>query len=59
MRLNSGQALYVHLSQIAYYSNEHYQESAGNKGRNSICLIFYFQTILDKSVRHFKFPEQI
>ena len=29
MSLNSGQALYVNLSQIAYYSNEHYQESAG------------------------------
>ena len=46
MRLNSGQALYVNLSQTAYYSNEHYQESAENKGRNPICLILHFQTIL-------------
>ena len=53
MKLNSGQALYVNLSQIAYYSNEHYQESAGNSGRNPICLIFHFQTILDKSVETF------
>ena len=50
MRLNTGQALYVNLGHTAYYSNEHYQESAENKGRNSICLIFHFQTILDKSV---------
>ena len=41
MRLNSGQALHVNLSQIAYYSNEHYQESAGIQGRNPICLIFH------------------
>ena len=53
MRLNNGQALYVNLSQTAYYSNEHYQESAENRGRNPICLIFHFQTILDKSVETF------
>ena len=53
MKLNSGQALYVNLGHTAYYSNEHYQESAKNKGRNSICLIFHFQTILDKSVETF------
>ena len=47
MRLNCGQALYVNLSQVAYYSNEHYQESAGSNGKNLICLIFHFQTILD------------
>ena len=47
MRLNSGQALYVILGNTAYYSNEHYQESAENKGRNPICLIFHFQTIVD------------
>ena len=53
MRLNSGQPFHINLSQIAYYSNEHYQESAGSKGRNNICLIFHFQTILDKSVQTF------
>ena len=53
MRLNSGQALYVNLGHTAYCSNKHYQESAENKGRNPICLIFYFQTILDKSVETF------
>ena len=47
MKLNSGQALYVNLSQTAYYSNEHYQESAENKGRNPNML------------RHFKLLEQI
>ena len=47
MRLNNGQALHVNLSQTAYYSNEHYQESAENKGRNPICLIFHFETIVD------------
>ena len=46
MRLNSGQALYVNLSQTAYYSNEQYQESAENNGRNPICLILHFQTIV-------------
>ena len=56
MRLNSEQALYVNLNQIAFYSNEHYQESAENKRRNPICLIFHFHTILDKSV---EFPQQI
>ena len=45
MRLNNGEALYVNLSQTAYYSNEHYQESAENKGRNPICSIFQFQTV--------------
>ena len=50
MRLNSWQALHVNLSQIAYYSNEHYQVSAGNKLRNPICWIFHFKTILDKNV---------
>ena len=53
MFLKSGQALHVILSQTGYYSNEHYQESAENKGRNPICLIFHFQTILDKSVETF------
>ena len=53
MRLNSGQALHVNLSETSHYSNEHYQESAANKGRNPICLIFHFQTILDKSVETF------
>ena len=46
MRLNSGHALYVNLGHTAYYSNEHYQESAENKGRNPMCLIFHFQTIV-------------
>ena len=45
MRLNNGEALYVNLSQTAYYSNEYYQDSAENKGRNHICLIFHFHTI--------------
>ena len=54
MRLNNGEALYVNLSQTAYYSNEHYQESAENKGRNPICLIFHFQTIVDKNVETFQ-----
>ena len=49
MRLNDGEALYVNLSQTAYYSNEHYQESAENKRRNPICLIFHFQAIVDKN----------
>ena len=53
MRLNSGQALRVNLAHTAYYSNEHYQESAENKGRNPICSIFHFQIILDKSVETF------
>ena len=53
MRLNSGQALYVNLGNTAYYSNEHYQESTENKGRNPFCLIFHFQTFLDKSVETF------
>ena len=53
MKLNSGQALHVNLGHTAYYSNEHYQESAENKGRNSICLTFYFQTIPDKSTETF------
>ena len=53
MRLNRGKALCVNLSQTAYYSNEHYQESAENKGRNPICLILPFQTILDESVETF------
>ena len=46
MRLNSWQALYVKLGYTAYYSKEHYQESAENKFRNPICFIFHFQTIL-------------
>ena len=47
MRLNSGQALFVNLSQTAFYSNEHYQESAEIKGRNPIFFfIFHFQTCL-------------
>ena len=33
MRVNSGQLFHINLSQIAYYSNEPYQESAGRKGR--------------------------
>ena len=45
MRLNSGQALYVNLRQTDYYSNEQYQESAENKGRNPICLILHFRTV--------------
>ena len=53
MRLNNGQTLYVNLSHTVYYSNERYQESAENKGRNPICWIFHFQTILDKSVETF------
>ena len=53
MRLNSGQALYFNLGHTAYYSNEHCQESREHKGRNPICLIFHFQTILDKSVETF------
>ena len=42
MRLNSGQALYVNLSETAYYSNEHYQESAENKGKISYLFDFPF-----------------
>ena len=60
MFLKSGQALHVILSQTAYCSNEHYQESAENKGRNPICLIFcIFRQSWTKVLRHFKFPEQI
>ena len=53
MRLNSGQASYVNLCYTAYYLNENYHGSVGNKDRNPICLIFHFQTILDKSVEIF------
>ena len=59
MKLNSGQALYVNLGHTAYYSNEHYQESAENKGRTSICLTFIFRQSWTKALRNFKFPEQI
>ena len=48
MRLNSWQALYVKLGYTAYYSKKQYQESAENKGRNPICVIFHFQKILDE-----------